>query len=135
MRLSIIIVSFNARGDLERCLESLHAAPPAAAHEIIVVDNASVDGSASAARRWPEVHVIEQTSNPVFDVCSMTCTSGHRLAADALPSTEALSTTMISCAAAGGAACNDSRQRSRSPRALKLTMIIERRMLQAPRVC
>ena len=55
---SIVIVSFNARADLERCLESLHAAPPLASHEIIVVDNASTDGSAERARRWPGVHVI-----------------------------------------------------------------------------
>src|SRR5438128_1009414 len=47
-QLSIIIVSFNARADLERCLESLHASPPATAHEIVVVDNASTDGSADA---------------------------------------------------------------------------------------
>ena len=53
--LSIIIVSYNARADLERCLESLHASPPAAPHEIIVVDNASSDGSAAAAARtWSE---------------------------------------------------------------------------------
>jgi GT2 family glycosyltransferase len=66
MRLSIIIVSFNARGDLERCLASLHAAPPSAPHEIIVVDNASTDGSAEAARRWAGVHVVEQHSNAGF---------------------------------------------------------------------
>ena len=66
MRLSIIIVSFNARGDLERCLESLHAAPPSAPHEIIVVDNASTDGSADAARRMAGVRVIEQRSNAGF---------------------------------------------------------------------
>ena len=48
---SIIIVSFNARADLERCLESLHAAPPQASHEILVVDNSSTDGSAESARR------------------------------------------------------------------------------------
>lgn len=64
--LSIIIVSYNARADLERCLESLHAAPPASAHEIIVVDNASSDGSADAARRWPDVRVIETGSNLGF---------------------------------------------------------------------
>jgi N-acetylglucosaminyl-diphospho-decaprenol L-rhamnosyltransferase len=63
---SIIIVSFNARGDLERCLESLHAAPPAASHEIVVVDNASSDGSAAAGRRWPDVNVIELGSNIGF---------------------------------------------------------------------
>ena len=64
--LSIIIVSFNARADLVRCLESLHAAPPRAAHEIIVVDNASTDGSADAARRWPDVHVIANGENLGF---------------------------------------------------------------------
>ena len=37
--LSIIIVSFNARADLERCLESLHADRPAAPHEILVDAN------------------------------------------------------------------------------------------------
>jgi len=64
--LSIIIVSFNARPDLERCLESLHAAPPDALHEILVVDNGSTDGSAAAARRWPGVRVIEVGSNAGF---------------------------------------------------------------------
>ena len=64
--ISIIIVSFNARGDLERCLESLHSAPPATPHDIVVVDNASTDGSAAAARRWPDITVIEAGSNAGF---------------------------------------------------------------------
>ena len=63
---SIIIVSFNARADLERCLESLHAARPAAPHEIVVVDNGSTDDSAHAARRWPGVKVVESDSNVGF---------------------------------------------------------------------
>jgi len=50
--LSIVIVSYNARMDLERCLQSLHSPTPSRSHEIIVVDNASTDGSAEAARRW-----------------------------------------------------------------------------------
>src|SRR3989475_11925044 len=66
VEVSLIIVSFNARADLERCLESLQAAPPAASHEIIVVDNASTDGSADAARRWPGVRVIETGGNLGF---------------------------------------------------------------------
>jgi GT2 family glycosyltransferase len=66
MVLSIIIVSFNARADLERCLESLRAAPPAVAHEIIVVDNGSIDGSVDAARRFPGVRVIEAGANLGF---------------------------------------------------------------------
>ena len=64
--LSIVIVSFNARADLERCLQSLHEAPPARSHEVIVVDNASADGSADAARRWPGVRVIETGANLGF---------------------------------------------------------------------
>jgi GT2 family glycosyltransferase len=63
---SIIIVSFNARADLERCLGSLHATPPAVAHEIVVVDNASTDGSANAARRYNDVRLIETGSNLGF---------------------------------------------------------------------
>ncbi len=64
--LSIIIVSFNARADLERCLESLHAAPPAVPHEILVVDNGSTDGSIDVARRRPDVRLIEVGSNVGF---------------------------------------------------------------------
>jgi len=64
--LSIIIVSYNAREDLERCLTSLHNPAPAIAHEIIVVDNASRDGSADSARRWPDVRVIDSGANRGF---------------------------------------------------------------------
>lgn len=64
--LSIVIVSFNARADLMRCLASLRDAAPAASHEIIVVDNASSDGSAGAAREWPGVLVIESPANRGF---------------------------------------------------------------------
>jgi N-acetylglucosaminyl-diphospho-decaprenol L-rhamnosyltransferase len=66
MDLSIIIVSYNARADLDRCLESLHAHPLSMAREIIVVDNASRDGSAAAARRWERVRVIDAPSNVGF---------------------------------------------------------------------
>lgn len=48
--LAIVIVSFNARSDLQACLASLRSHPPATPHEIVVVDNGSVDGSADAAR-------------------------------------------------------------------------------------
>ena len=64
--LSIIIVSFNARAELERCLASLRAAPPLTPHDIVVVDNASTDGSAAAARGWPDVTVIDVGSNVGF---------------------------------------------------------------------
>ena len=64
--LSIVIVSFNVRGHLERCLQALGDAPPVHSHEVIVVDNASADGSAEAARRWRAVQVIEATENLGF---------------------------------------------------------------------
>ena len=64
--LSIIIVSYNARADLERCLASLHSPPPSVSFEVIVVDNASTDGSAEALRRWPHVRVIESGANRGF---------------------------------------------------------------------
>lgn len=65
--LAIIIVSHNARADLERCLASLAAAPPAVSHVTVVVDNASSDGSVEAVRaRWPEVTIIEPGRNVGF---------------------------------------------------------------------
>ena len=67
---SIVIVSYNARADLERCLASLHQPSPEVTHEIIVVDNASSDGSADAARRWSDVRVIESDANRGFAAAS-----------------------------------------------------------------
>jgi N-acetylglucosaminyl-diphospho-decaprenol L-rhamnosyltransferase len=64
--LSIIIVSFNARADLERCLDSLAEHPPAVPSEVIVVDNGSSDGSVEAARRRRAVRVIAIGGNRGF---------------------------------------------------------------------
>ena len=64
--ISIIVVSFNTRADLARCLGSLRAAPPSSPHEIVVVDNHSTDGSADEARRWPDVRLIENETTLGF---------------------------------------------------------------------
>ena len=64
-RLSIIIVSYNAADDLERCLASLEAAPPAAS-EIVVVDNASTDRSREVAAAHPGVRLLPLASNVGF---------------------------------------------------------------------
>jgi hypothetical protein len=65
--LAIIIVSYNARGDLEACLSSLHDPAPRIPHEIVVVDNASTDGSSDMVRhRWPAVRVIDAGGNLGF---------------------------------------------------------------------
>ena len=66
-RLTIVIVSFNARRDLERCLPSIFAAPPAVTHEIVLVDIASTDGTPALVReRWPAVRVIDAGGNLGF---------------------------------------------------------------------
>jgi GT2 family glycosyltransferase len=64
--LTIVIVSFNARADLTRCLDALTAAPPLVEHEVVVVDNRSSDGSEDAVKRYPSVHLIETGSNLGF---------------------------------------------------------------------
>ena len=68
--LSIIIVSWNVRDLLAACLSSIQKALAAAAHavaEVIVVDNASVDGSAAVvAAQFPWVQLIANEDNRGF---------------------------------------------------------------------
>ena len=65
-RISAVVVSYNTRDDLLRCLEAL-LAPGEPAMEVIVVDNASRDGSADAVRaRFPATRVIANTANLGF---------------------------------------------------------------------
>jgi len=67
MELSVIIVNWNTRDLLRRCLESIAAAVTGIAHEIIVVDNASSDGSGVMVKeRFPAVHLIENPENRGF---------------------------------------------------------------------
>jgi len=65
-RLDIIIVTYNAGEDLNRCLASLASPAPSTSHEIIVVDNASADGSIDVARRWRGVRAIAAPANVGF---------------------------------------------------------------------
>jgi len=66
MTLTIVIVSFNAADDLARCLDSLRAAPPAIAHEIVVVDNASSDSSRDVVAARTGVRLIALPDNIGF---------------------------------------------------------------------
>ena len=60
---SIVVVSFNTRRYLERCLGAVDGQ----GHEVVVVDNASTDGSAQLVReRFPGVRLIELTRNVGF---------------------------------------------------------------------
>src|SRR5579862_2763768 len=82
--------------------------------------------SSTAAPVVARMTMLLPRANPRFAPVSITRTSGQHRAASALPSADWLSTTTISCDTEGAGAWSDSRQRSRSARALKLTMMIER---------
>lgn len=63
----IVIVNYNNADDLSACLQSLESARPARLGRIIVVDNASSDGSVARVRAgWPAVEVIGLASNAGF---------------------------------------------------------------------
>ena len=65
--LTIIIVSHNTRTDLEACLRSIDQHPPHVTHEVVVVDNASRDGSVAAVgNQWPTVRTIALAHNVGF---------------------------------------------------------------------
>jgi GT2 family glycosyltransferase len=65
--IDIIIVSYNTRDDLARCLASIAAHPPAGLGRVFVVDNASTDGSAAMVmERWPETTVLALEQNVGF---------------------------------------------------------------------
>jgi N-acetylglucosaminyl-diphospho-decaprenol L-rhamnosyltransferase len=69
--LSIIIVNWNTRELLARCLETIAAVTRGASYEIIVVDNASRDGSADMIReRFPDVRLICNDMNAGFGVAN-----------------------------------------------------------------
>jgi GT2 family glycosyltransferase len=59
--LTIVIVSFNCRAALRQCL------PPLAAMPVVVVDNASTDGTAAMLQAdFPAVHLIANPENRGF---------------------------------------------------------------------
>jgi GT2 family glycosyltransferase len=65
--LSIILVNFNDVRRLEACLSSIVAYPSGCAHEIIVADNASTDGSRDVvAQKFPHVRWVANAANEGF---------------------------------------------------------------------
>ena len=66
-KLSIVIVSFNAREYLSKCLESIDRHAPPFAFEVIVVDNSSTDGSPELVReKFPHVKLHALAENRGF---------------------------------------------------------------------
>lgn len=67
MDISIIIVNWNTKDLLRNCLNSIYGTVQGIALEIIVVDNASHDGSVAMLREeFPQVAIIENTTNRGF---------------------------------------------------------------------
>jgi N-acetylglucosaminyl-diphospho-decaprenol L-rhamnosyltransferase len=65
--LSIVIVSWNVRGLLRQCLHSIFAAAERPSCQVIVVDNASTDGSAEMVEaEFPSVQLIRNSTNRGF---------------------------------------------------------------------
>ncbi len=65
--LSVIIVNWNTRELIRRCLESVFKESKELAFEVIVVDNASTDGSVEMLKQYfPQVTVIANQSNIGF---------------------------------------------------------------------
>ncbi|MFB6317986.1 glycosyltransferase family 2 protein [Saccharicrinis sp. FJH54] len=67
MKLSVIIVNYNARYFLDLCLQSVKRAMQGIDTEVIVVDNASTDTSVDMIReKFPWVNLIENKENCGF---------------------------------------------------------------------
>lgn len=66
-KVSIIVVSFNTREMTLACLRSIYEQTPAQLFELIVIDNASTDGSAEAiAREFPQTRLFALQENLGF---------------------------------------------------------------------
>jgi GT2 family glycosyltransferase len=64
MDISVVIVSYNGRDYLRRCLGSLREHTQGLEYEVVVVDNASPDGSADmVAAEFPFVRLLRQPGN------------------------------------------------------------------------
>jgi len=67
MKLSIIIVSWNVREDLLRCIRSIEENKPSCTFEVIIVDNASTDGTVDIIQKhFSEISLIINIDNRGF---------------------------------------------------------------------
>ena len=60
---SIIIINFNQKDWLKKCLEKIRKAKISLPYEIIIIDNASTDGSAAEIEKFEGLQFIENTKN------------------------------------------------------------------------
>ncbi len=118
---SVIVVSFNTKEYLRACLAAIEPR-----HEIIVVDNASIDGSPQmVATEFPRVHLIENRVNRGFGAANnqgidvMTRSLALLLNSDARPEPGAIDALAIlfrdqGVVATGGGLLNEDNSRQNS---------------------
>lgn len=71
IKISVIIVNYNVRDFLEQALLSVGRALQGIPSQVIVVDNASVDGSVQMLKeRFPKVELLENTKNTGFSAAN-----------------------------------------------------------------
>jgi N-acetylglucosaminyl-diphospho-decaprenol L-rhamnosyltransferase len=66
MKLSIVIVNFNVKDQLDACLSSIFRDKNLKDFEVIVVDNASGDNSIILKKKYPKINFIESKENLGF---------------------------------------------------------------------
>lgn len=97
--LSVIIINYNTRDLLARALDAVAASTPTVPHEVIVVDNGSIDGSLALLREhFPAARVIANERNVGFAAANNQGLAAARgeafllLNSDAAPEPAALAT-------------------------------------------
>jgi N-acetylglucosaminyl-diphospho-decaprenol L-rhamnosyltransferase len=78
--LSVLVVTYKSRKDIAACLQSVTDALEGLSAELVVIDNASGDGTAELAARHPDVRVMALTDNVGFGAginCGLRATNGR----------------------------------------------------------
>lgn len=79
LELSIVIITYNSRRHVRDCLESIQQTAGDIQHEVIVVDNASQDGTPDILRNeFPDVRLIANPENPGSHAASTRESPNHR---------------------------------------------------------
>lgn len=83
MKLSMIVVSWESAGDLPQCLKAVFESRMQFDYEVLVIDNASSDGSEGLIRNdFPKVRLFENRRNRGFARAAnqgLTCSKGDYL--------------------------------------------------------
>lgn len=66
INVSVIIVSYNTRGLILKCIKSVKKFTKAVTYEVVVIDNASTDDSVDAIARLEKVKLIKNEDNKGF---------------------------------------------------------------------